>query len=281
MLFGYEQLDPKLNIQDTLRFLSEHGYDKNALKQARINSLAVRTEDEVDFNKPDMHFCDFCAGELSGEYDLLADGRERCIQCARSALKTIEQFTRLYENVLRNMETFFGMCFNAAIKVRLADAAQIARLCGVSFVPSPGYTGRALAFAKKDADGYTIYIENGAPKIAAVANIVHELTHIWQFMNWDKEKIRARYGVKNELLVYEGMAKWVEIQYLLYLNEISYAKRQETYTRGRQDAYGRGFIRYAKQYPLAYGPYMPGSSKPSLFNNEWPLEPPKTKSQRQ
>ena len=41
-----------------------------------------------------------------------------------------------------------------------------------------------------------------------------------------------------------------EIQYLLYLNEISYAKRQEIVTRLRDDEYGRGFIQYAKKYPL-------------------------------
>ncbi|MDR0312281.1 MAG: hypothetical protein LBI14_01650 [Treponema sp.] len=273
LLYGYDSLDPMLNLRDTLRFLSLHCYDKNALEQARINSdLAAKIEAELDFNKPDAHFCDFCAVELSGgEYDVLSDGRERCTQCSGSALKTIEQFTRLYENALRNMETFFGIRINVPIKVRMADAKKIAKLCGQVFVPTPGYTGRILAFAKKDTDGYTIYVENGSPKIAAVANIVHELTHIWQYINWNRLKIRTYYGKDKELLVYEGMAKWTEIQYLLFLNEVSYAKRQEIYTRGRSDAYGEGFIKYADQYPLVYGP---GYRKTSPFNKEWPLELP-------
>ena len=271
IFYGYEQVDPMLNIKDTLSFLESYCYDKNALQQARINSnIATRMEDEFRFDKPDAHFCDFCATELSGgEYDILADGRERCIQCANSALKTVEQFTRLYENALRNMETFFGIRINVPIKVRLASAKKIAKLCGLKFVPSPGYTGRVLAFAQKDSNGYTIYVENGSPKIAAVANIVHELTHIWQFVNWDKKKIISYYGKENELLVYEGMAKWTEIQYLLFLNEVSYAKRQEIFTKGRNDAYGQGFIKYAEQYPLVYGP---GYRKTSPFNKEWPLE---------
>jgi len=151
----------------------------------------------------------------------------------------------------------------------LTNAKKIAKLCGLKFVPSPGYTGRVLAFAKKDSDGYTVYVENGAPKIAAVANIVHELTHIWQFVNWNRKKILSHYGKKNELLVYEGMAKWTEIQYLLFLNEVSYAKRQEIYTQGRSDAYGKGFVKYAEQYPLVYGP---GYRKSSPFNKEWSLE---------
>jgi hypothetical protein len=272
LLYGYERLDPMLNIRDTLQFLSTHCYDKNALEQARLNSdVAARIKAENDyFSKPDAHFCDFCAVELSGgEYDVLADGRERCTQCANSALKTVEQFTRLYENALRNMETFFGIRINVAIKVRMADAKKIAKLCGEKFVPTPGFDGRVLAFAKKDSDGYTIYVENGAPKIAAVANIVHELTHIWQYINWNRSKILFHYSKENELLVYEGMAKWVEIQYLFFLNEVSYAKRQEIYTRGRLDAYGRGFVQYAEQYPLVFGP---GYRKTSPFNKEWPLE---------
>jgi hypothetical protein len=274
LLYGYERLDPLLNIRDTLQFLLLHFYDKNALEQARLNSdVAALIKAENDyFGKPDAHFCDFCAMELSGgEYDVLADGRERCTQCANSALKTVEQFTRLYESALRNMETFFGIRINVAIKVRMADAKKIAKLCGERFIPTPGFDGRVLAFAKKDSDGYTIYVENGAPKIAAVANIVHELTHIWQYINWNGVKISSHYGKENKLLVYEGMAKWTEIQYLFFLNEVSYAKRQEIYTKGRSDVYGRGFVKYAAQYPLVYGP---GYRKASPFNKEWPLEMP-------
>jgi hypothetical protein len=273
IFYGYDQLDPMLNIRDTLSFLSLHCYDKNALEQARINSdVAAKLEIEVDFNKKDAHFCDFCAVELSGgEYDILADGRERCTQCSASALKTVEQFTRIYENALRNLETFFGIRINVAIKVRMANAKKIAKLCGQVFVPTPGYDGRVLAFAQEDSNGYTIYVENGAPKIAAVANIVHELTHIWQYINWNRKKIIKYYGKDKRLLVYEGMAKWTEIQYLLFLNEVSYAKRQEIYTRMRDDEYGHGFVKYADQYPLVYGP---GYRKTSPFNKEWPLEGP-------
>jgi subtilisin family serine protease len=272
LLYGYEQMDPALNIRSTLQFLSRHRYDKNALEQARLNSdVAARIKAENDyFGRPDAHFCDFCAVELSGgEYEVLADGRERCIQCANSAMKTVEQFTRLYENALRNMETFFGIRINVAIKVRMVDAKKIAKLCGERFIPTPGFDGRILAFAKRDSGGYTIYVENGAPKIAAVANIVHELTHIWQYINWNRVKICSHYGKEDVLLVYEGMAKWAEIQYLFFLNEVSYAKRQEIYTRGRFDVYGRGFVKYAEQYPLVLGP---GYRKTSPFNKEWPLD---------
>ena len=188
-------------------------------------------------------------------------------------MKTVEQFTRIYENALRNMETFFGIRINVPIKVRMANAKKIAKLCGVKFVPTPGYTGRILAFAKKDSSGYTIYVENGSPKIAAVANIVHELTHIWQFRNWNDKKLGSHYGFKTKkerLLIYEGMAKWVEIQYLYLLNELSYARRQEIHTEGRNDEYGIGFRMYKEQYLLVN---KPGFLRKSPFIiGDFPIE---------
>ena len=48
------------------------------------------------------------------------------------------------------------------------------------------------------------------------------------------------------------MAKWAEIQYLIHLNEISYAKRQEIITRLRDDEYGKGFRKYAAKYSFSY-----------------------------
>ena len=73
-----------------------------------------------------------------------------------------------------------------------------------------------------------------------------------QYQNWDEKAIIDAYGAQNRLEVYEGMAKWVEIQYLLYLNETAYGKREEIRTMLRQDEYGRGFIQYRKKYALSY-----------------------------
>ncbi|MBP3468892.1 MAG: hypothetical protein J6K26_05180 [Lachnospiraceae bacterium] len=53
--------------------------------------------------------------------------------------------------------------------------------------------GRTLGFAQKDASGYSLYIENGSPRLAAMATIAHELTHIWQYQNWDDKAIIAAY----------------------------------------------------------------------------------------
>lgn len=252
--YGYDQIDSFLDLEGTASYLAKYGYDRNPLRQVRDNEKAAEEYGKTyDPTKPGVHICDFCGIELAGgEYDILKDGRERCNHCSATALRTGEEFKEVFKMVLRNMEIFYGIKINAAIKVRMTDAGTIAKHFGEDFVPTPGFDGRVLGYARKDSTGYSLYIENGSPKLAAMATIAHELTHIWQYQNWDEKAIIDAYGAQNRLEVYEGMAKWVEIQYLLYLNETAYGKREEIRTMLRQDEYGRGFIQYRKKYALSY-----------------------------
>lgn len=252
--YGYNEIDGFLDLAGTVSYLSRYGYDRNPLQQVRDNIKAAQEYAKAyDPNKTGAHFCDFCGVELAGgEYEVLKDGRERCNHCSATALRTGEAFKDVFKMVLRNMEIFYGIKINAAIKVRMTDANTIARHFGEEFVPTPGVDGRTLGFARKDATGYSLYIENGSPKLAAMATIAHELTHIWQYQNWDDKKIIELYGAANRLEVYEGMAKWAEIQFLLYLNETAYGKREQIRTMLRNDEYGRGFIQYLKKYSLSY-----------------------------
>ena len=91
--------------------------------------------------------------------------------------------------------------------------------------------------------------------------MVHEMTHIWQYLNWNDQEILRTYGQEQNLEIYEGMAKWVEIQYAYLIGEPATAKREEMITRTRDDAYGKGFIKYAERYPLSTGP-LNGSGTP-------------------
>lgn len=252
--YGYEEISSFLDLTGTAAYLAQYGYDRNPLQQVRENEKAAE-EYAKSYNpeKTGAHFCDFCGVELAGgEYDVLKDGRERCSHCSSTALRTGEQFREIFKIVMRNMEIFYGIKINAAIRVRMTDANTIAKHFGEEFVPTPGPDGRVLGFAQKDATGYSLYIENGSPKLSAMATIAHELTHIWQYQNWDEKAIIEAYGAHNRLEVYEGMAKWAEIQYLLYLNETAYGKREQIRTMLRQDEYGRGFIQYLKKYSLSY-----------------------------
>lgn len=252
--YGYDEIDGFLDFAGTTAYLAAYGYDHNPLQQVRDKEKAAQEYIRAyDPDKLGAHFCDFCGVEIAGgEYDVLKDGRERCSHCSSTALRTGEEFKDVYKMVLRNMEIFYGIKINAAIKVRMTDARTIAKHFGEDFVPTPGVDGRVLGFAQKDASGYSLYIENGSPRLAAMATIAHELTHIWQYQNWDDKKIIEAYGAQNRLEVYEGMAKWAEIQYLLYLNETAYGKREQVRTMMRKDEYGRGFIQYMKKYSLSY-----------------------------
>ena len=63
--------------------------------------------------------------------------------------------------------------------------------------------------------------------------IAHELTHIWQFANWNRKEMSRRYG--NRDMVYEGMAEWAAIQFLYLIGETAFARRK----RRSRRSYGR------------------------------------------
>ena len=110
-----------------------------------------------------------------------------------------------------------------------------------------------LGAAVNDKKGYKIYLENGAPRISVIATFAHELTHVWQYINWDNQKGFKVCSKDKRLLIYEGMAKWVEIQYLYLVGETAVARREEFITRNRNDEYGIGFRMIENKYPLTYG----------------------------
>jgi hypothetical protein len=255
LLYGFEEIPSCLDIIETLTYLKKYGFDKNALTIAREKSdVAKRIEETYDPNKAGTHFCDFCGSEITGaEFDVLSDRRERCSYCTSTAVKTVDQFRKIFKDVIRNMEAFYGIKINTAIKVRTTNAKQIAKYSKVKFVATSKCDARVLGFAKRDSEGYSIYVENGAPKLAVIATIAHELTHIWQYLNWDDKQIVSNYGKENSCIIYEGMAKWVELQYLYLLNEVEYAKREEINTCLRQDEYGKGFNHYISRYPFSMG----------------------------
>lgn len=271
LYFGGSSEEESLDIAGTVSFLTESGFAGNPLEQAREHEeYCLHAEDNYRPDKKGVHYCDFCAAEITGvEYEVLDSGLERCIQCTNTALRTEEQFRRLYQTVHRNMEAFFGISLHIPVAVRMVNAKTIAHMTGMNMVPTPGFDPRVLGFARRSKSGFSLYIENGSPKIAAVATMAHEMTHIWQYVNWNDKLLAQRYGAKNMLELYEGMAKWVEIQYLFYINEIAYGKRQEIITMLRQDEYGRGFLKYRSRYPMTY---HTGIGAPTPFDNsKYPL----------
>ena len=263
LLFGGDEEPETVDFAGTLDLLTQLGFGNGALEQAR-KGLSEIENIEKNFipNRSGARYCDFCGKELFGsEYEILADGRERCMVCGRTAVKTEKDFKKIYSDVMRNLTIFFGININAPIKLQMVNAKKLHKKLGKSFVPSGEQDGRVLGVAIKDKkEGYSILLENGSPRLSATMTLVHELTHIWQYLNWDAGQIKDQYGSKLNLEIYEGMAKWVEIQYAYLLNEGGTAKREEIITRMRQDPYGQGFIKYAEVYPLSTGTRLQGGT---------------------
>lgn len=268
-LFGFEEMPKTLVPDETLEYLKKYGFHENYLKQAREKqSVAARVEHSYDPKRNYAHHCDFCGCELTGvEYETLSDGRERCNNCSRTAVKTLDGMGAIFNEVFANMCAFYQIKIDASIRVRFASAQKIARKLGYTLRKTNGFIPRAVGVAARDKEGYSILIENGAPKLAICGTIAHELTHIWQYLNWNDRTIRRTYGRKAKTAIYEGMAKWAEIQYLMFMNELAYAKRQEICTlMSGGEKYGAGFRRYLEAYPLISGIIAPADRTP--FHSE-------------
>lgn len=270
LLYGNPQTDEALKVKETKDYLGSIGFVNGYMQQAREGKdIARQIKEKYNPDLKGFRACDFCGIELVGsEYEILADGRERCINCGKTAVTTEKEFVEIYKETLRNLEGFFGIRINVGIRVKMTTAAKIAKRLGKQFSPSPGFDARVVGVAIKSREGYTLLLENGAPRISAVMTIAHELTHIWQYLNWNDKAIRRQYG-NLELEVYEGMAKWVEIQYAILINENENAIREEINTRRRQDEYGYGFLRYIEKYPFSRGQYI--TRETPFMNPEHPL----------
>lgn len=273
MLYGKECEPMFIDLSGTLNYLSEMGVQHNSLKQAREGKKITEYIDATyKPGKPDARYCDFCGTEIFGvEYETLADGRDRCLNCGRTAIKTGEEFRKIFEDVKRNMESFFGIRINAGIKVEMVNSKTLHKRLGKAFIPTPKSDARVLGVAISDKNGYTLLVENGSPRMASMLTMAHELTHIWQYINWNDKAIRKKYGKKMRLEIYEGMAKWVEIQYAYLINEPATAKREEIITSYRDDEYGHGFLRYRANYPFSLGTVI--TKMTPFMNVDTPLDP--------
>ena len=269
-LYGFDEQPEKIDTVATKEYLIACGFQGGSLKQARegknIAEIVAYSSSEED----GARICDFCGREIMGvEFETLIDGRERCTECSRTAIKTEKEFKDIYAEVKRNMESFYGIRINAGIKVQMVNSKRLHKKIRRRFIPTRGQDPRVIGVAIKDKNGFSLLIENGAPRMQSMMTIAHELTHIWQYKNWDAKQIRAKYGEKLELEIYEGMAKWAEIQYAYLLNEATTARLEEYSTMRRDDEYGRGFARYAANYKITHESVITGATP--FMNTEEPL----------
>ncbi|MBR4950959.1 MAG: hypothetical protein IKZ23_03300, partial [Clostridia bacterium] len=212
-------------------------------------------------------YCSYCGNEISGvEFFRLPDGRLRCTSCSNSVVTSAAEAEEICNRVVKNLDNFFGANIDVPVTVEVLDERKLKKKIGASIGTKDDQSMLILGVAINKKKKYSILLENGAPRISLIATFAHELTHIWQYTHWDNNKKLKKCPKNKRLLIYEGMAKWAEIQYLYLIGETTVAKREEFITRARQDEYGMGFCIYEDYYPLTREamtcestPFTPGS----------------------
>ena len=246
--FGFDEIDARLKLDEVRTYLTLHGFADNALLKARRREPFEETILDMDAT----NHCDFCQKPLSGvSYEKLTDGRIRCNDCSSTAIVSVEAFRELFFQSLQMMESFFAIEFKVPIKVKTMDAKNIAKGAGSVYEPTTAVAARVLGYAQRKDGMFYLNVENGSPRLATLTTMVHEMTHIWQYVNWKDSEINKAYPDRwKRDIVYEGMAMWVQVQYLYLIGEESYAKQEEAYAMLREDVYGIGFRMYCEKYPL-------------------------------
>lgn len=239
----------KLDLDGTRAFLAELGFDGGELRKARDGKDFAESFNSAE-SGDSMH-CSYCGAEVFGvDFYRLPDGRIRCTNCSNTLVKTKAEAEKQYRRVIENLDAFFGVTIDVPVSIEFVDERKLKKKIGVRLGAPDEKSVLILGVAIKKKKEYRVLIENGAPRISLIATLAHELTHIWQYTHWDEEKHLKKCPKNKRLLIYEGMAKWVEIQYLYLIGETNVAKREELITGKREDEYGVGFCMYEERYPL-------------------------------
>jgi len=251
MKFGFKEIDKRVKLESVYKYLKVRGYGKSSLNMARCRDVFEDRILDIDGGV----VCDFCGMPLSGvSYEVLDDGRMRCNDCANTAINDIEVFKTLFKKSLDAMMAFYKIDFRIPIVVRTCDAAKIAKGYGSIFTPYNDFTPRVVGYATRPKNGkFIFYVENGSPRLSTIDTMIHEMTHIWQYKNWNDAQINRLYGNgESRDLVYEGMATWAATQYLYLIGEVAFAHKTEQLLLSRpdDDIYKRGFIIFCQKYPL-------------------------------
>ena len=238
-----------LDLDGTKAFLNELGFDGGELRQAREGKHRAESFWHIDKEKNNQMYCSYCGSEIAGvEYYRLPDGRLRCTTCSSTVVQSKAEIESICQRVIANLDNFFGASIDVPVSIEVTEERKLKKKVGVPIGTRDSQSMLILGVAINKDKKYSIVLENGAPRISLIATFAHELTHIWQYTHWDN--LPKLIG-NTRLLVYEGMAKWAEIQYLYLIGETNVARREEFITRRRQDAYGVGFCLYEDRYPLA------------------------------
>lgn len=241
----------QMDLDGTKSFLQSIGFDGGELRKAREQKEQSQNFRNADKAKKTQVYCSYCGTEIAGvEFYRSSGGRIRCTNCSSTVVNTQEEMESICQIVISNMSNFFGAHLNIPISIEIINERKIKKKAGIPLGTIDSQSTLVLGVAVNKKNKYNILLENGAPRISLIATFAHELTHIWQYVNWDNKQQFKKCSPIHRQLIYEGMAKWAEIQYLYLIGETNVARREEIITRNREDAYGLGFCLYEERYPL-------------------------------
>lgn len=264
LTYGEEKIDPAFDF-DGLRksfercslFVGRNGISENrhqVLEQTRKNEVernGVGHSNEGHRNLSGAVDCDFCGENISTQGEVLDDERHRCGTCSQTAVDNPEQAQYICQEVIANVSRLFRIQLSVSVKIRFASASQIAHELGEHFLPTSSFDQRAIGLAMMRGErDYEVFLERGHPALHLAMTLAHELTHIWQYMWLDYQRMESEHG---KVLI-EGHASWVEIAYARAMmeearesdNKNAWAAVLQRHEKGllqRQDEYGQGYRR--------------------------------------
>lgn len=184
--------------------------------------------------------CDFCATPAGPSPTRYRDGRETCVRCEQTAVRSEPHARRLLAQAL-DMLGPLGVRPTHDVALKLVDAAALARDGDGRFQPTrhfdPRTVGRCVSPQPRlagapppDGQRCTIFMEDGHPEQDFVGTLCHELVHAWQWEQFPAAEIDPRW--------IEGLAVWVDVQILEQFGRTEVAEL----ARKRTDpVYGEGY----------------------------------------
>ncbi|MGQ0698798.1 MAG: hypothetical protein ACT4PZ_11220 [Panacagrimonas sp.] len=259
LAFGASASDEAVGIvelRDALRQL-EPWFGRGSFKARRTQAqtAAVSLSLIEDAGPINHQNCDFCAKQVEhGEMQVMPDdGRVRCTACAAHGVDSLDQLKTLYGIARRFLVETLAVGFVDKLDVILVSQADLAQRIGERFIPTSGYDPRAVGLAIPrsrsifDDKRHEVLIESGFSPEVTTATLVHELTHVWQFMYLDHDRMHREYG---KLLI-EGHALWAEAEFLncqaatpspgLAAERLKEAFETAEQRKSSDDEYGQGY----------------------------------------
>lgn len=259
--FGFEQTDDAIDIDETINYLSQYGYHLNPLQQVRRNLDLIKLYGQ-NYNVYQLNtsYCAFCGRMIEDvEPILLPDRRIICHDCANTRVGIDKTMTVLRET-RHSLEQSLEITIEMPVRVRyatLSDIRAYQRAHGIKgdaqeedvvrygFVIR--YAGYGCIETVADHEVYCIYVEPEMPMLHLVLTFVHILMDAWTHLH---AKALDHLGLDEHFM--NGLKRWTEIQMMIQMGEVKYARRLEIATRSSHDVISRDAVAIFERYPLDY-----------------------------